>query len=136
MLRTLQLLSSLVPLAILPLCFAGCSRAKEGDTDGALTTVHLCNEYNTDEDAADQKYKGKSITVRGKVLGLSVHPDGSKMVYMLGGTPVEGVFCVFKKDQEEEATKLQSGQPITVQGKCNGKDMGGTKMPQAVVVLE
>lgn len=84
----------------------------------------LTKEYNENELAADGKYKGKLLSVSGKVSEIaetfgtiSVDLEGHKE----SGINLLSVKCSFDDSQKEAVSKLKKGQQATVIGRGDGK---------------
>lgn len=84
----------------------------------------LTKEYDSNEVAADGKYKGKLISVTGKisdiseVLGtLTVDLEGHKE----SGINLLSVKCNFNDSDKESVAKLKKGQNTTLIGRGDGK---------------
>lgn len=99
-----------------------------------VTAGDLIKAYDNNEVKADVKYKGKMLTVTGKVSNISV---------MLGQTSVEigtgkdfewGITCYFDKDQIDKIAMLDKNDKITVTGKCDGKSFISVTLNNCVIV--
>ena len=101
----------------------------------SITAQALYSEYDRNELAADQKYKGREINVGGIVEKIAKDKDGTPYVILRcshthtssDAHPVEivmsgnGVRCVFDERQAPRLIKLQPGQTFSVYGKVVGK---------------
>jgi hypothetical protein len=75
----------------------------------------LITAYKADKAAADAKYKGKTLTITGKVAGVSA-TDFS--VFITGGDPNEqGANCIFTSAYKSSISALEPLQDVTIQGK-------------------
>lgn len=76
----------------------------------------MAQEYQSNEIAADARYRGKVVEVTGTVARVQGGSGGT-----FGGRPsllVDGVRCEFKG--EYPLKSLSAGQWVTVRGKCTG----------------
>jgi len=91
-----------------------------------LSAIELYSAYNSNEVAADQKFKDKIITVTGTVENIAkdimddiyVTLKGERGEYSIGS-----IQCFFSKAHTDQAATLKKGQKLTVKGKCTGKMM-------------
>jgi hypothetical protein len=77
----------------------------------------LVQEYASNEVSADQKYKGKTLTVTGVTERIAKDMMGYSYVE-LKGHEFRGVQCYFEDDAV--LAKLGVGQQIKVTGTCEG----------------
>lgn len=86
----------------------------------------LHKEYQENEVLADQKYKGKILSVSGVVEGVKkgYHPQTYKEQYYvtLRVSLVYDVRCFFTGNASEIA-QLKSGQNVVIKGTCIGKEL-------------
>lgn len=86
----------------------------------------LLADYQKNELAADNKYKGQLIEVKGKYARVGRGLMGDPYV-QIGGSAVDdafGVACYLTKSAESDAANLKEGAVITVRGVCQGKVAG------------
>jgi hypothetical protein len=75
----------------------------------------LIAAYNADKASAGAKYKGKMVTITGKVASLSATDF---TVFVTGGDPNEqGANCIFTSAYKNSIQALEPLQDVTVQGK-------------------
>ena len=78
--------------------------------------------YDSNEIAADQRYKGKILQVTGGVT--SVKKDILDNIFVTIGTgrqfEIREVQCFFSEEWASKAASLQKGRRITIRGKCDG----------------
>jgi hypothetical protein len=97
---------------------------KHVDTTGlkAITTkevMSLIKEFELDETAANLKYNGKVISVKGTVLKIENNNDTRNLI--LGdGSSAAGVICEIQVEHKSDADKVIPGQEISVKGICTG----------------
>ncbi len=83
-----------------------------------ITIGQLYSEYRANEVAADQKYKGRTLQVSGKVN--SVKKDVFNQPYIDLGNGAS-IWCEFDKPDEPLLAQLVKGQSVIVEGVCAGK---------------
>ena len=115
-------------LMVVLLLVSGCNIGQEGQRQTAkkieaqsvsyqMTSVALYQEYDANQVAADQKYKGKVLEVSGPILRIG--KDIMDVPYViLNGDGLSGIQCSFAN--ENEVAKLGNNQQITVHGQCDG----------------
>ncbi|MGB1307444.1 MAG: OB-fold protein [Oceanihabitans sp.] len=87
--------------------------------DYEVTANQLYNAYNSNEIAADDKYKGKKVAVTGKISDIS-EVFGAINVDLKTGDGIgwTKVSCTMKN--RDIVSKLRKGQKITIIGTCEG----------------
>lgn len=88
----------------------------------AIAAKALTKEYETNELAADSKYKGKALVVSGKVSNIA--ETFGKVSVSLEGDGVRSVICSFEDAEREPVSRLKKGQQITLAGTGDGLTMG------------
>lgn len=99
-----------------------------------IQATQLVDEYDTNEVAADLKYKGKKIQVKGYVesLGRDLMDD----IYVSlssDNDSFRSVQCYFDEKDAQEVAKIAKGQLITIEGICDGLMMNVFIMHSKVV---
>lgn len=123
-------LGTRIALVIFVAGLAGCHRAPRpaaAPTEPAKPVAvvdadALVAEYQKNVLAADNKYKGQLIEVKGKFarVGRGLLNDP---YIQIGGAAVDdafGVACYLTKSAETDAANLKEGQALTVRGVCQG----------------
>lgn len=87
-----------------------------------VTASNLAKEYEDNEIAADQKYKGKIVEITGTIKSIE-EMLGSKFVTIEGNQILSDIQCFFDKSKESELATLQKNKSITVRGKVDGKSI-------------
>ena len=85
-----------------------------------LSAAQLWAEYDANEVAADQKYKGKVIEVSGQVDNIGKDITDAIYVTLSTGEYLANVQCFFSDKHADAAAQLRKGQAITVRGRCDG----------------
>lgn len=80
----------------------------------SLTATELFNAFESDENAAMEKYGNKLVEVTGNVLESS---DDKTMMVLESEHPLFGVKCMF---QESFEASQSFGDEITIKGFCSG----------------
>jgi hypothetical protein len=86
-----------------------------------VNALQLWSDYQANEVAADARYKGKALWVRGMVV--NIRKDFTDSVVVELGTPneFERVEAYLKDSETDKAAALSKGDPIIVL--CRGKGM-------------
>jgi ribosomal protein L40E len=90
-----------------------------------VTAVKLYKDYDANEVSADEKYKGKLLSVTGVITNIS-KTLGDLTVVLSSDNEVEtilGVQCTFPESYKDSLAKLKRGETITVKGICSGKTL-------------
>jgi len=87
-----------------------------------ITAPQLYSAYKANQVAADAKYKGVVLNVRGIVDSIGKDILDTPYITLSSGGAYEiwGVQCMFSKEYEAELARLVKGQGVTVQGRCSG----------------
>ena len=88
-----------------------------------VSATQLYADYEANEIAADQKYKGKVLVVSGTIGDIAKDIADDIYVTLKGDDVIGDVQCFFSEAHTSTAAQLQKGQKITVKGKCDGKMM-------------
>ncbi len=89
-----------------------------------VTANELARQYRENHLAADKRYKGRILRIKGSVESVNrdVLPD-SISVTLVSDSEIEfvSILCYFKEEWEDELSKLRPAQNCTIQGKCEGR---------------
>lgn len=88
--------------------------------DYYITAAQLFKEYDANEVAASNKYKGKLIQVTGKISGIDRDLLDRNSIVKLsvpGGYGFNDVWCNINRKHDEQVATLKKGQQITIIGK-------------------
>lgn len=103
----------------------GATESKIADQAPAqkIAAVLLVSNYEANEVAADQNYKGKTLLVTGTVDDIG--RDIMKTLYLTltGVGPLANVQCYFAQSHESQLAGLSKGMNVLVKGQCDGKMM-------------
>lgn len=86
-----------------------------------LSANQLYNEYNSNEVAADSKYKGKIVIVTGTIQDIGKDIMDEAYIVIGGGGFLDGVQCTFTKGEQSTVARLSMGQQVRVKGEVAGK---------------
>ncbi|MCE9566281.1 MAG: OB-fold putative lipoprotein [Planctomycetes bacterium] len=92
-----------------------------GEPSTTITAIELDEEYDTNELAADTKYKNKTLVVSGKIKKITRDDKPGKITIELVGTPGSTVDCHFDRAQHGDLGTLIVGEDVTIRGNCKGK---------------
>ena len=83
-----------------------------------ITASKLYKEYNSNEIAADEKYKGKIIEVTGVIRDIGNDIMDNAYITLVGNEYFGDIQCYF--NEKSVVAKLSKGKRITVIGSCSG----------------
>ena len=83
-----------------------------------ISASKLYKEYNENEIAADEKYKGKIIEVTGVIRDIGNDIMDSAYITLIGDEYFGDIQCYF--NEKSVVAKLSKGKRITVIGSCSG----------------
>ncbi len=89
----------------------------------ALQAKQLTKEYDDNEIAADSKYKGKLLSVAGKISDIS-ETFGTVNVSLEGHDLVTSVMCSFEESEKAKVATLKKGSEVTLVGRNEGSTAG------------
>lgn len=87
--------------------------------DYELTANQLYKAYDTNEIAADNKYKNKKLAVTGKIHDIS-EVFGNIAVDIKSGDGIGWTTIRCTMQDRDEVSKLRKGQKVTITGTCKG----------------
>ncbi len=88
--------------------------------DGALDATDLYREYETDETAANRKYKGKVLLISGAVRYVHRDVAGTLYLTLRGNDLLGSVQCYFGDEHGSKLVHLGPGDIVEVRGRCTG----------------
>ncbi len=86
--------------------------------DYTLTAADLFNSFQKDESAANKKYLGKVIEVKGMISVIQAGSGNTNI--QIDASPMGGVNCSFSNADEQMLKTLKKGDTLTVKGRCTG----------------
>ena len=97
--------------------------AKAAEKPIAIDAKALTKEYDDNELAADGKYKGKLLSVTGKISDIS-ETFGSVNVSLEGHQLLQTVMCSFEPSEKQKVAALKKGAIVTLIGTGDGSTAG------------
>lgn len=101
----------------------------------SVSAGELLSDYDNNEVAANQSYRGKIVEVSGTVNSIG---EGWGSTYVAVGTGEEfeliDVWCYLADGQGPNAASLDTGQYVTIRGKCDGTGFGNVVLKNCVIV--
>jgi hypothetical protein len=88
-----------------------------------ITPSKLCADYNDNEIAADNNYKGKILDLSAKIQDIDREPLSDRAYLTMDCGIITDVWCYFDKAYESQLVPLEKGDYVVVRGTCAGKDM-------------
>ena len=128
-------LYSLVGLALMGFVFARGGRKPDPvapdrapptvGPDGVISvgSIRLWQDYDANEVAADNRYKGKPVRVTGRVLAVEKNLMGAAMVDLTSGNHVFRTIAILTPDATPRAAVLVKGDTVVIQCKGGGMMM-------------
>jgi hypothetical protein len=98
-----------------------------------VTAAALQKEYNDNAIAADRKYKGQVLVVKGRVERVT-QDDFEATVELKTDEEGETVDCEFAGGQKTDLAGLKPGQQVTIRGRCQGQDGGSPTLEKCILV--
>lgn len=93
-------------------------------TVGAL---RLWQDYDANEVAADNRYKGKTLRVTGRVLSVEKNLNGAAVLDMASGNPIFRTMATLQLAETQRAAALTRGNTVVLECTGGGRMM---RMPQ------
>jgi hypothetical protein len=90
------------------------------NADITISPKDLLTAFETDENAANQKYLDKIIEVEGTVKAFNQNDSGSSLT-LEAGSEISSIICEF--EPTNAVIDLTVGQKVKVKGFCTGKLM-------------
>jgi|TARA_B110000879_G_C11018244_1_gene449854 hypothetical protein len=88
-----------------------------------VSAKKLYADYDANGVSADMKYKGKVLSVTGKINNIDKDFMDEIYVSLKGDEYFGDIQCYFAESHIQEAANLSKGQTITVKGVCDGQMM-------------
>jgi len=86
-----------------------------------VTSEQIVKSYLLDIKAADAKFLNKEIELSGRVKSFFQFEVEKSLLELETGNSELQLFCLLmNKENEDKASKLTAGTPVTVYGKCLG----------------
>ena len=103
--------------------------APEKSADGLLSVgaVRLFRDYEENEVAADNLYKGQRLRVTGTLVSVERDYDGRPVLHLVSGNPIFMTMATLNKADIPAAAQLKKGDQVVVRCIGAGREM---RMPQ------
>lgn len=88
-----------------------------------IAATALYADYNSNEVAADQKFKGKTLLVKGTIEDIGKDLLNTMYVTLAGNGMLANVQCFFGPAHETQIAGLRKGMTVSIVGRCDGKMM-------------
>ncbi|MCB9304014.1 MAG: hypothetical protein H6566_25535 [Lewinellaceae bacterium] len=88
--------------------------------DITLTAPELFTAFESDENAANEKYLDKVVQVSGTVKEVSTGDDGNISITLDSGSEMFGVICQLDNLTEQPRKDFKEGEQLTLKGVCTG----------------
>ena len=125
-----RILASLIFAALLTASIAPTAYAQEPIK---ITPKQLADEYDENEIAADQKYKGKILEMSGEIDDFGKGIFDAPYIKLEAGF-LSWVYCYLSKSYEPQLAQLSKGQRVTVQGVCDGIGFAYPELKDCILV--
>ena len=90
----------------------------------AISPAQLWTAFNENEVAAEDQYKGKIVSIKGKISEITTSMTGyPQLTFSFGSYGMHQVHCEFPKDARPDIAKLKKRQEVVIAGKCGGMVM-------------
>jgi len=90
----------------------------------AIAPKALWKAFDENEVAAEDAYKGKVISVKGKIHAITTSVTGyPQITFAVDPYGVNSVHCELPKEARPEIAKLKKGKEVIIAGKCTGMTM-------------
>ncbi len=86
----------------------------------SVTAVELEKAYTADQTTADEQFKGKFITVSGRIEDIGKDMVGKFFITLQTERKSGGIQCLFDKAYKHEVLRKQKGMQVTIVGRCDG----------------
>ena len=86
--------------------------------DYSLAATELFNSFQKNETAANKKYLGKVIGVKGIISDIQANAGAGSI--LMEASPMGGVNCSFSNGSARAFKKLKKGDSLSVKGRCTG----------------
>lgn len=109
--------------------------AEQKEAAITVTATQLLNDYESNEVAADAKYKGKLVEVSGTIenIGKDILDNPYVALETNSGSSIFVVQCMFDKSDQSQLATLTKNSRITLQGRVSGK-LGNVVVRECAIV--
>lgn len=101
------------------------AKLRNGLIATAMTPRAIWSDFNANEVAAENKYKDKIISIKGKINIIKTDMAGNPMIsFYIDSYGLKTIQCFFSSDEKGSIGSLSKGQRVIVSGTVNGMIMG------------
>lgn len=93
-----------------------------------VTSTQLFNDYEANEVAADNKYKGKRLLVTGTVASIDKGPFGGLVLRLATPNQFMSTMCSMERSEQSTLAELQKGEQVRVLCKGTGMVLGSPSL--------
>ena len=98
-----------------------------------ITAKELSEAFKGNELQADNRYKGKTVKVTGKVIQVKKDIYGSYYIEIEGTSTIYTISAYVQDSQLSRIANLTRGQTVTVVGQCDGYSFGEVYISNSIV---
>ncbi|MBM2883156.1 hypothetical protein JFK97_02020 [Chromobacterium phragmitis] len=99
-----------------------------------VTALKLAQDYDDNEAAADDVYKGKLLEVSGRVASIDKDAFDNTVVWLHGKNDFNRVMAKMSKENAAQAKTLKKGQSVTVSCMGSTRIIGSPTMDDCAVL--
>lgn len=99
-----------------------------------VDTKELLDEYTKNEVAADLKYKNKKLQITDAISSISSTSSGPSINFT--NRLIWSVYCYFDDAYSSQVAQFNTGQIITIQGTCTGKEFLGVILKDCILISQ
>jgi hypothetical protein len=138
-----QLVQAMLPAMLTVALIAGCGKQPPGEPEAGpgiapdekplkVTVQDLFGKYRSNLAEADREFKGKLVSLHGRVNKVGKSQDQEQTYLFLttpGGEKVFNIACVFDGETNKQTLgSLSGGEAITLVGRVAGKAQGAIQV--------
>lgn len=101
------------------------AKLRNGLIATAMTPKAIWLDFNANEVAAENKYKDKIVSIKGKINIIKTDMAGNPMIsFSIDSYGLKTIQCFFSSEEKGSIGSLSKGQRVIVSGTVNGMIMG------------
>jgi hypothetical protein len=112
----------------------GCDNVKVAKWRGALDASSLWRAYNANEVAADDKFKGRDLTVTGSLQSVEKDFTGDVLLHLRSPNQFMPTRAYLRDGEAATAARLKRGQKVLLGCTCTGRTMGSPVLKDCGIV--
>lgn len=118
---------AILALLVIVVAILACSKVTETPTNQSspiekpinISGTDLVREYKKNELSADTRYRGRRLSVSGRITNIA-DTLGNVTVALDGGDPIINIVCSFGDVERSAVEKLATGNTVTLVGNNDG----------------